>query len=58
MPLGLEMKLFLKNLANVDTPNYKRKDVAFEQYLNDSMDNQKLEGITTDDRHIPINTKT
>lgn len=45
-----------QNLANVDTPNYKRKDVAFEQFLNDSLDKKKLEGITTNERHIPINS--
>jgi flagellar basal-body rod protein FlgB len=26
-----------QNIANVDTPNYKRKDVAFEQYFADSL---------------------
>ncbi len=46
-----------QNLANVDTPNYKRKDVTFEQYLNESLDSRKLEGITTDERHIPIKSK-
>lgn len=46
-----------QNLANIDTPNYKRKDVTFEQYLNDSLDSRKLEGITTDERHIPIKSK-
>lgn len=25
------------NIANVDTPNYKRKDVSFEMYLDDAM---------------------
>ncbi len=46
-----------QNLSNVDTPNYKRKDVTFEQYLNDSLDSKNLEGITTDERHIPIKSK-
>ncbi len=46
-----------QNLANVDTPNYKRKDVTFEEYLNDSLDSKRLEGITTDERHIPIKSK-
>ncbi|WP_110460497.1 flagellar basal body rod protein FlgB [Ruminiclostridium sufflavum] len=26
-----------QNIANVDTPDYKRKDVAFEQYFADSL---------------------
>jgi flagellar basal-body rod protein FlgB len=46
-----------QNLANVDTPNYKRKDVSFEQYLNESLEGKKLEGKITDERHIPINSK-
>lgn len=43
-----------QNLANIDTSNYKRKDVAFEQYFNDSLNS--LEGNLTDKRHIPINS--
>lgn len=46
-----------QNLANVDTPNYKRKDVAFEEYLNAALDGSKLEGDVTDKRHIKINSK-
>lgn len=46
-----------QNLANVDTPKYKRKDIAFEEFLNDSIGKNKLEGNLTDARHIPINTK-
>ncbi len=46
-----------QNLANVDTPQYKRKDVAFEEFLNDSMGRSKLEGTVTDKRHIAINSK-
>lgn len=44
-----------QNIANDDTPNYKRKDVAFEEYLNQSLDRTKLEGNLTDKRHIAIN---
>jgi len=46
-----------QNLANVDTPKYKRKDVAFEEYLSKSMNRTNLEGNVTDVRHIPINTR-
>lgn len=45
-----------QNLANVDTPEYKRKDIAFEEFLNDSMGKTSLEGNLTDKRHIPINS--
>lgn len=31
-----------QNIANVDTPNYKRKDVAFEQYFADSLNRANM----------------
>ena len=42
------------NLANVNTPNYKRKYVKFEEYLTASYDKQNLKGATTNTRHIEI----
>jgi flagellar basal-body rod protein FlgB len=41
-----------QNIANVDTPGYKRKSVAFEEYLSEA--ESGLKGIRTDKRHIPI----
>ncbi len=46
-----------QNLANVDTPKYKRKDIAFEEFLNNSMGRTSLEGNVSDQRHIEINTR-
>ncbi len=43
-----------QNVANVDTPNYKRKTVKFEEFLNDALDGSSFKGNTTDDRHIQI----
>ncbi len=43
------------NIANVDTPDYKRKDVSFEDSLRSAMEGN-LQGITMDKRHIPINS--
>ena len=43
-----------QNIANVDTPGYKRKTVSFEQQLSDAMDNSSFKGFRTDPRHIPI----
>lgn len=34
-----------QNISNVDTSNYKRKDVAFEQYFNDSLDKAEMDSI-------------
>lgn len=44
------------NLANVDTPNYKRQYVRFEEYLEE---NQKLyiRGRKTNGKHIEIPQK-
>lgn len=41
------------NLANVNTPNYKRETVKFEEFLKNS---QKLtiKGMKTDNKHIDI----
>ncbi len=47
-----------QNLANVDTPEYKRKDIAFEEFLSDSMGKVGLEGNLADKRHIPINNSS
>ncbi|TDT69143.1 flagellar basal-body rod protein FlgB [Hypnocyclicus thermotrophus] len=45
------------NIANVNTPNYKRKDIEFEKYLNTALgENKSLEGVTTNSKHIKINT--
>jgi flagellar basal-body rod protein FlgB len=43
-----------QNIANVDTPGYKRKTVPFEEYLNQAIDGQNLQGFRTNSRHIPI----
>lgn len=45
-------EIITNNLANVDTPNYKRKDVSFQSYLqqalvgDDSLD-ERIAGINT-----------
>ncbi|MCX8130329.1 MAG: flagellar basal body rod protein FlgB [Clostridia bacterium] len=41
------------NIANVDTPGYKRKIVAFEEFLSNAMDSG-IKGKITDKKHIPI----
>lgn len=43
-----------QNISNVDTPEYKRKTVSFEEQLQEAMDNTSLQGRMTDRRHIPI----
>lgn len=47
-------KLINSNIANVNTPNYKRKDVSFAKILEKS-DNGTIEGYVTGKKHIRIN---
>lgn len=44
------------NIANVNTPNYKRKDVQFESFLEKAIyeDGRSLVGIKTDKKHFKI----
>mgnify|MGYP005835600317 CR=1 FL=1 len=42
------------NIANVDTPAYKRKSVEFEDMLSKALDKDSIKGKRTDNRHIPI----
>jgi len=43
-----------QNIANVDTPGYKRKTVEFEKYLDGALDGFKLKGNVSNEKHIPI----
>lgn len=45
-----------QNIANVDTPGYKRKTVAFEEYLNDATAG-RIKGIRSHPEHIPLGQK-
>jgi len=45
-------EVIVQNIANVDTPRYKRKTVAFEKYLSQAMDDSSFKLLTTDRRHI------
>ncbi|WP_106497630.1 flagellar basal body rod protein FlgB [Lentibacillus sp. Marseille-P4043] len=45
------------NIANVDTPNYKAKDVTFKNVLHKELGNS-LAAKRTDPRHLPFNNGT
>jgi len=45
-------EIIANNLANVDTPNYKRKDVSFENYLEQAL----IGGEILDERIADVNT--
>ena len=42
------------NIANVDTPNFKRSEVKFEDILKDAINGTKLRVYVTNPKHIPI----
>ena len=57
---ALSHKVVADNLANVDTPNFKRSEVVFSEKLKRAMEakanaSQRLEGAVTDSRHIGFN---
>ncbi|OPJ57080.1 flagellar basal body rod protein FlgB [Alkalithermobacter paradoxus] len=48
-------QLLSNNIANANTPNYKRKDIKFEEILKNSTKNSNVAGYVTDKNHIQIN---
>jgi len=51
---SLRNEVIAQNMANVDTPGYKRKTVNFEKTLSAALEKTKIKGFTTDKRHIPV----
>lgn len=51
-------KLLSNNIANVNTPKYKREDIQFEGILAEALNekNPKIEGKRTNKRHFEINS--
>ncbi|MCR8642198.1 flagellar basal body rod protein FlgB [Paenibacillus sp. N1-5-1-14] len=52
-------KVVANNIANVDTPNFKRSEVAFEELLEQQLNTsgKQLTGVRTDPRHFYIGAK-
>jgi len=54
---SMRQQVLSNNIANVDTPYFKRSDVVFEELLTQAMGTtggKSLSGRRTDTRHIPI----
>ena len=47
--LGLRQKVLADNIANVDTPGFKRSDVNFDKVLQAAVDNQKNIAVSQED---------
>ena len=41
-------EVIAQNIANVDTPGYKKSSVSFEEHLESAMDSSGFKGNTTD----------
>jgi flagellar basal-body rod protein FlgB len=54
----LRRSVIANNIANADTPNFKRSTISFESELKRALDSEKpsgrLEAALTDRRHIPF----
>ena len=52
----LRMDVIGNNIANVNTPNYKRKDIQFESFLEKALrdDGSSIIGKRTDEKHFQI----
>lgn len=56
---SLRNTVIADNLANVDTPGFKRSDVVFEDELRKAIaGNGKIKGFITNEKHIPIGGST
>ncbi len=54
----LRRQVIADNMANADTPNFKRSILNFESELNRALNSEKttsMEGALTDSSHIPFN---
>ncbi|CAM3355890.1 flagellar basal body rod protein FlgB [Marinicrinis lubricantis] len=52
---AMRHKVIANNIANVDTPNFKRSEVLFEELLNQEMNGESsLVGTRTHSKHLPI----
>ncbi|GIN83707.1 flagellar basal body rod protein FlgB [Heyndrickxia sporothermodurans] len=48
---SLKQKTIADNIANVDTPNYKPKEVSFQKIFQEQL-SQPFEAVRTDSRHF------
>ena len=53
---ALKNRTISNNIANVDTPGYKAKNVVFKDVLNQKM-SPSFEGKRTHNKHIPITSQ-
>jgi flagellar basal-body rod protein FlgB len=50
----LRSRVIANNIANVNTPGYKRVEVKFEDELRSALSDSKLKGTRTDKQHMKL----
>lgn len=50
---SLRNEVYAQNVANAETPNYKRREVAFEDVFKEVLDTNDLRLKTSQPQHIP-----
>jgi flagellar basal-body rod protein FlgB len=53
----LRARVISNNIANVNTPGYRRVEVAFEDQLQSALDRTRLKGASTQDQHFNLGRK-
>jgi flagellar basal-body rod protein FlgB len=53
----LRAKAISNNIANVNTPGYRRVEIKFEEQLREALDKSRLQGIITNNKHMDIGRK-
>jgi flagellar basal-body rod protein FlgB len=53
----LRSRTIANNIANVNTPGYRRVEVSFEEELRTALDRTRLQGSRSDDQHLDIGRK-
>ncbi|GIP36805.1 flagellar basal body rod protein FlgB [Paenibacillus sp. J31TS4] len=54
----LRQKVLANNIANVDTPYFKRSDVVFEELLQSQLQSPGIQGRRTDPRHFAFGSSS
>ncbi|MEG6585874.1 flagellar basal body rod protein FlgB [Dendrosporobacter sp. 1207_IL3150] len=51
---SLRHKIISNNIANVNTPNFKKSEVVFESFLQNALNENKLALANTNNKHISL----
>ena len=51
---SLRQKVISNNIANVNTPGYKKSEVLFEDMLQSALNGKKMSMLQTNERHLPV----